>query len=433
MKKNYQNFFSVVVLIICAIFTQNSNAQCSGSSKVNNAGAALAQGYNYSFKTETDGNITVTLEILDAISGENPELYLTNGSRAGAGTRSGGANRTYSWVVTGQEAGANIKFDFYIAYASGGVIATPAFNYTVGVNCDDDTQDPVLVKAVVDAVTGNSVVLRLNATDNSPVVNYKVSYTVNNVAKVATISGASGVDKFLIIRGLDPETSYDFTVEVSDAKLNTDDNIPVITGTTSVDTNTPCAGSSILGTGNFSAGYEYTITTDEVTNAVTVTFSLLDTDRNLAVSYLLKNTVVEGNATESAPKYGSTVSNTWTGLNKGEVYKFGVMFQTTTGDLFAKYVTYTVGDVCATTALGTNDVQLSNNDIKLYPNPANKGIVTVDAGALEVSKVEVYSILGAKVLETNKTTIATNGLQAGVYFVKISAEGKSVTKKLIVN
>jgi len=83
------------------------------------------------------------------------------------------------------------------------------------------------------------------------------------------------------------------------------------------------------------------------------------------------------------------------------------------------------------TVLSVEDFQ--KTDINLYPNPAtDKFFVNVDNNA----QVEVYSILGQKVISTQvangNTPIAINNLKAGVYMVKISHNGNIVTKKLVI-
>ena len=78
---------------------------------------------------------------------------------------------------------------------------------------------------------------------------------------------------------------------------------------------------------------------------------------------------------------------------------------------------------------GVNEV-VNNGTVKLYPNPVVAG-TPVQLGT--IADVEVYNLNGALVSSQNATdTIATESLSAGVYVVKVKAEGSVKTAKLIV-
>jgi hypothetical protein len=80
-----------------------------------------------------------------------------------------------------------------------------------------------------------------------------------------------------------------------------------------------------------------------------------------------------------------------------------------------------------------------NAKIKLYPNPTNDGVVTIDAATTNYTKIEVLNILGAVVASQNnnlaeekiKLDLAT--LPTGTYFVRVTAGDKSYTEKLIIS
>lgn len=72
------------------------------------------------------------------------------------------------------------------------------------------------------------------------------------------------------------------------------------------------------------------------------------------------------------------------------------------------------------------------NEISFYPNPATSVLNIELEGKAEV---EIYSILGKRVIQTevqNQKAIAVDNLISGVYLVKIIQDGKAVTKKLII-
>ena len=71
-------------------------------------------------------------------------------------------------------------------------------------------------------------------------------------------------------------------------------------------------------------------------------------------------------------------------------------------------------------------------DVKVYPNPATEHIFV--SGITNLSKVEIFSVFGAKVFEKTaaEDQILPISFQAGMYFVKISTNDKQIIKKIIV-
>lgn len=72
------------------------------------------------------------------------------------------------------------------------------------------------------------------------------------------------------------------------------------------------------------------------------------------------------------------------------------------------------------------------NAIKVFPNPASEHIFV--SGLTGTSKVQIFSISGAKVLETtiNTDQMLPINFESGMYFVKVSNEEKQIVKKIIV-
>lgn len=91
-------------------------------------------------------------------------------------------------------------------------------------------------------------------------------------------------------------------------------------------------------------------------------------------------------------------------------------------------------DDIKTQGVGVYNV-LAQKDVKLYPNPA-KEMVTIEVGFGTKNIITIVDLSG-KVIETiesNKahTNLSLNNLQTGIYFVNISNENGSITKKLII-
>ncbi|WP_418638288.1 LamG-like jellyroll fold domain-containing protein [Winogradskyella sp.] len=81
-------------------------------------------------------------------------------------------------------------------------------------------------------------------------------------------------------------------------------------------------------------------------------------------------------------------------------------------------------------SLGINDLIVSENDIKLYPNPTTS-ILNIEM-TQNLKQVSIYSVLGAEVLRTQNETIDVSGLSNGIFLIKIEDETGNVTTKRFV-
>ena len=72
--------------------------------------------------------------------------------------------------------------------------------------------------------------------------------------------------------------------------------------------------------------------------------------------------------------------------------------------------------------------------LKVYPNPVSNGTLYIETAANAERTVTVFDVLGKQVLNTttNNNAVSVNALRTGVYVVKITEEGKSVTRKLVI-
>lgn len=79
---------------------------------------------------------------------------------------------------------------------------------------------------------------------------------------------------------------------------------------------------------------------------------------------------------------------------------------------------------------------INDEEIKLYPNP-NNGLFYIDIGNFKNAEISIYDSLGKLVYIKSSTKIKTNEVQisnysAGVYIVKVTEEGKTATRKLVI-
>lgn len=85
----------------------------------------------------------------------------------------------------------------------------------------------------------------------------------------------------------------------------------------------------------------------------------------------------------------------------------------------------------ATASLADNAIA----GLKVYPNPVSGNNFYISSDASAVKSVAVYDVLGKQVINTrveNEAAINVSNLNAGVYIVKITEEGKTATRKLVI-
>lgn len=86
------------------------------------------------------------------------------------------------------------------------------------------------------------------------------------------------------------------------------------------------------------------------------------------------------------------------------------------------------------------NVQLANDSfnaiagLSVYPNPVKNGVFYINTDANAERTVTVFDILGKQVLNTKtfENGINVSILNAGVYIVKITEDGKTATRKLVI-
>lgn len=256
-----------------------------------------------------------------------------------------------------------------------------------------DEELPTAFTAVAGTVGFNSIELLLNASDNSGLVVYEITYGTTTL----TTTASSGVQKSYIVSGLTATTEYSFSVKAKDAAGNVAANSPiVVTATTTENTNNACAGvDSQKSDGDaFVNGYAYNFTTTG--NDVVVTFELLDTKVGL-VAFLWNKT---GGFAEVAMTHveGQKYSATLVNQTPGAVVTVACKFAFAGGMSVTRDFEYKVGDNCSGTTepepeLTTIDFETvgqdwewtifenGDNAATLYAvvaNPAKGGINTSD-------------------------------------------------------
>ena len=100
---------------------------------------------------------------------------------------------------------------------------------------------------------------------------------------------------------------------------------------------------------------------------------------------------------------------------------------------------FTVGDVAprnSSTAANVCNLSVAQNQIeglKIYPNPVTNGTFYINTSSDSKKDVVVYDVLGKQVIKTSTTNaVNVSNLKGGVYIVKITEEGNTATRKLVI-
>lgn len=96
---------------------------------------------------------------------------------------------------------------------------------------------------------------------------------------------------------------------------------------------------------------------------------------------------------------------------------------------------FSVDDIAITGNVTTLSVkQNAISGLSVYPNPVKDGNLYITSDSSEAKTVAVYDILGKQVLnaKTSNNAVNVSSLKGGAYIVKITEEGKTDTRKLII-
>lgn len=271
----------------------------------------------------------------------------------------------------------------------------------------NDAEAPTNFTATVGAITGSTVELLLNGTDNSG----NIAYTVSYGSGTSSAFSPSAVQKSLIITDLSPNTNYTFTVTAADLSGNAAVNNPIVLDAKTI-SRFECAGTNTQATeGSFTLGYNYAFET--IGTDVKITFELLDTGKVGVVAYLWKQTPFS--EVQMTNVSGNTFTKTITGQTIGSTINYAVKFAFAGGLSVTKYISYVVGSNCP---LG---IQTSSELKQLYfPNPVENvlHLELLD----QQNQIIITNILGQKQLETTvkaKHDLDMSSFESGIYFLTI--------------
>jgi hypothetical protein len=88
-------------------------------------------------------------------------------------------------------------------------------------------------------------------------------------------------------------------------------------------------------------------------------------------------------------------------------------------------------------SLTTPSLSFKQNEISglnMYPNPVSNGNLHITSNSNSAKSVSIFDVLGRQVLnaKVSNNTVNVSNLKGGAYIVKINEEGKTATRKLII-
>jgi len=148
----------------------------------------------------------------------------------------------------------------------------------------------------------------------------------------------------------------------------------------------------------------------------------------------------EGTITGAVGTTADGVMSTDIGVAESGSTPIGESLQLTgSGEVYTDFTwtgptTASLGDLNAgqTPTLSVKNIEVLS--FSVYPNPTNTGFVNIKTTSNEAVKVSVFNILGKQVInqELTNETLDVSNLNSGVYLVKLSQNGASTTKKLVI-
>jgi Secretion system C-terminal sorting domain len=211
-------------------------------------------------------------------------------------------------------------------------------------------------------------------------------------------------------------------------------------------------------TASGTAGYEFAVPTGAFLDPIYVTFD--PRGSNTSSRWQQYEYSLDGGASWNVlGDNGGLLTNTFTanpmvrlnlpagcGNNDGFRFRIVSIFDPGTGDYSAVNYAGTPPSTYGTTggtwridnvAFGQGTLAVQENEIaglQVYPNPVTNGILNISTDNNDAKTVILFDVLGKQVINTIVTDQPVNvaSLNRGVYFVKVTEAGKTVTRKLVI-
>lgn len=160
-------------------------------------------------------------------------------------------------------------------------------------------------------------------------------------------------------------------------------------------------------------------------NSFTAEYVLSNSNTSIDINFFIQ-TLVMCNGDTFEPVYFGILGNDITNFFD---YTINLTDETLTMiDLLGEKLVY------GRQVLSTEEVNASENSLKVYPNPAKNELYIQGITTNSTITYSIYSLLGNTIISENslkQNNINVAGLKAGIYFLKITQKGKNYIKKFI--
>ena len=180
---------------------------------------------------------------------------------------------------------------------------------------------------------------------------------------------------------------------------------------------------------NESMAFSYSVDATSLNSGTWTTVTALDANEILTTTTAAALT--DGNLSANQSSLGSTVNISATPcLNGGTLWLRWVDSNAAGADCLLAIDNLIFK---ATSNVLTNKISTISG-LNIYPNPVSGSILNIETAANAAKAVSIFDVLGKQVLNvaTDNTTVNVGNLNAGVYIVKITEDGKTATRKLVV-
>jgi hypothetical protein len=139
------------------------------------------------------------------------------------------------------------------------------------------------------------------------------------------------------------------------------------------------------------------------------------------------------NADTNSGQNGSTITlsgPSFTGLTGPITFRFYGYNAEAAGGNFSIDDVAISGNVTTLSSSSFNAI----DGLKMYPNPLKGNTLYLTSTANAEMSVQIFDIVGKEVIKSNvmNNTVNVSGLNAGIYIVKVTEEGKTATRKLVI-
>lgn len=200
------------------------------------------------------------------------------------------------------------------------------------------------------------------------------------------------------------------------------------------------------GAASGTAGFQFNVSTVGYSN-ITITFDPRSSNTGSKwqqFEYSINGTawiVLSNNNGALANDFANPVSVTLPATaNNNANFKFRIVsiFAPSTTDYAPVGTSYGTGGAWRIDNFTVTGSTLSIKDnaiagLKVYPNPVTNGKLFISTDSNSEKSVVIFDVLGKQVVKTTATeSVNVSNLKGGVYIVKITEEGKTATRKLVI-